>query len=124
MASCLPDGVVVGRALRNVKGTDFCRVLTNNVFSFVTVHELPGVNRVDFDTFSHIVPIEAHPWDQQSIILISKSLVILRNSIITSGSLRCSISDLRPVVTQSLRNNWNQVATKFPKLNLMRTLFS
>jgi hypothetical protein len=115
----LSDSMVVSLALHNVEFTDLLGILANYLLALVTVDFLPGVIRVDLYTFGHVVPIEAHSGDQESVILVSELFVVSRDCVVAPAGLTSSVSDLRPVVAQALGHDWHELVAILSELKDM-----
>ena len=63
MASSLPDSMVIGLRLAYVEVGYLVSVLAHHQFAFLPEDVFPGIVAVHSDSFSHVVPVQAHPWD-------------------------------------------------------------
>jgi hypothetical protein len=87
VAGSLPDRMVVSLTLLNVECAYFLSVLADHLLALVSMHLLPGVIRVDLNTFSNVVSIQTHSWHKKGVVLLPHCFIVLTNCKVASASL-------------------------------------
>lgn len=75
MTGCLTNRVVVCKSLLRIIVTNRIGVGADYLFSILLEDLLPSFYAVVSDTFSTVVSIKAHPWDEDCIELVVGCLI-------------------------------------------------
>jgi hypothetical protein len=115
VAGSLSHCVIISSRLRDIESADLLGVLADYLPAVITMYDFPGLIGVDLDALSDIVAIHAHSRNEKRVELCTKLIVLPRNVVEGSSGLRGSITYLRPVVSKTLTNYWDEIIAKAPE---------
>mmetsp|Transcript_39540 Transcript_39540/g.60388 ORF Transcript_39540/g.60388 Transcript_39540/m.60388 type:complete len:455 (-) Transcript_39540:91-1455(-) len=112
VAGSLTHSMVISLGLRNIELANGLSVFAEDLLALLAMDELPSLVGVDLDSFSHVVPVEAHPRHEHVIVFFPQLIILLGNHIERTNCLRGSVSNLRPVVRKSLGDDGQEIVTE------------
>ena len=123
VTSCLAHGVVVRLRLCDIVGGYRIGIGAHHLFSLLTKDLSPRFYAVVSDSLSDIVAIQAHSWHKCFIelLIIRLVLAVLDDHEERASAKTGGISNLRPVVTESLCNQGHKLVSELVE---MRDVFS